>query len=164
NSSGFVVEGVHFEEFGGGPSAIRLDQNLGGYIGSCVFVNASGAGSTGIWVSEAGTNAPSSGIVIGPNQWSNTDVLVKIDDTDSLRSCVVMPQGVLSAVNVAAKMIIPDVVNRGHVIYSATSNTTNLTAGVALPRLSGSKRDGMTASSSGGTRREGLTVYNDPAK
>jgi hypothetical protein len=164
---GFLVEGGHFEEFNnGGSGAVRIDGAMGGYIGSCMFVNARGRGSRGIWVSDAGTAPPSptSGVVIGPNFWSNTDVLIEIANSDSVRSCVVQPQAVYNAAGVAAKMIIPESADRGHIVYPGTGNTTNLTAGIEFPRLSASKRDAMSSPTSGGTRREGLVVYNDSRK
>ena len=164
---GFLVEGCHFEEFDdGGPGAIRLDQDFGGYIGGCIFANASGTNARGIFLSNAGVSpaAPSSDITIGPNAWQRVNTLIEFDDTDSIRACTVMPQSVWSSTGVASKIVVPEAVDRGNIVYPHTSNTSNLTAGIVLPRLSGSKRDAMVAASSGGTRREGLTVYNDAAK
>jgi hypothetical protein len=157
NAQGFLVEGCHFEEFDdGGPGAIKIGGN-GGQIVGCFFGNETGTGSTGIAI----TNANARGVVVGPNVWSNVDVLVTITDSDDFRSCTVFPQAIYNSNNVASKIVVPEAADRGHFVFSATDNTSSLTAGLALPRLSATKRDAMTAASSGGTRREGLVIYND---
>ena len=164
SSNGFMVEGNHFEQFdSGGPGAIRVG-GVGGYIGSNVFVNVGGPAraTTGIHI---GSDPPmAQGIVVGPNWWTNVNTLIAILDSDSVRSCVVMPQTVSWSPGVASRIVVPEAPDRGHIVHASTSNTSNLTAGLALPGLSAAKRDAMTAASSGGTRRDGLFVYNDGTK
>lgn len=167
SSHGFVVQGCHFEQFDHGAAlAIRVDNDLGGYIGSCLFSNPTATTSRGIWLSDSGTNPanPVTGIVIGPNAWQLVDTLVTCSNSDSIRSCTVFPQSVWTSTGVASRIQIPEAVDRGNVIYAATSSTSSLTAGVALPRLSATKRDAMTAVGSGGTRREGLLIYDNTAR
>lgn len=161
----FLVQGCHFEDFNRAvaKTAITVVGGHGGYIGSSTFGNAAGAGSRGIYVYAGSPPSPSSSssVVVGPNAWSNVDVLVELHDHALITSCVVEPQAVTSTHGVAAKLIVPETADRGHLVVTPTSNTSNLTAGVLFPRLSAATRDAMTAPSSGGTRRAGLLVYND---
>jgi hypothetical protein len=158
----FLVSGGHFEDFT--PStpnspAISLSNCLGGYIGSNSFGTPSATGTTGIVVANM-----TKSIVVGPNLWADVDILVSVEDDTTVTSCTIQPQSIYSSNNVASKISVPEAVNRGHVVFSPVGNTSDLTAGFAFPRLTAAKRDAISAPASGGSRREGLFVYNDGTK
>ena len=165
----FLVQGCHFESFNKPVSktALTVVGGHGGYIGSNTFGNADGAGTRGIYIYAGSPPSPSSSVVLGPNAWGNVDVLIELHDHPLVTSCVVLPQAVTNAdAGIASRIIIPESADRGHVVMPATGigpaggAAFNLTAGVEFPRLSAARRDSMTAASSGGTRREGLVIYN----
>jgi len=111
--------------------------------------------------------ARSSGIVVGPNAYANVDVAVEIADGRNITSCTVFPQLVNIQNNTsgaAARVIVPDAVDRGHLVFAPSADDSNLTAGIGFPRLSRAKRDAMVAASRGGPRREGLVIYDDRDK
>ena len=162
--NGFLMSGCDIEGFtnGGTGSVVGIAVNsLGGYIGSNSFYdNSALTGSTGIYVGYT-----SQGITVGPNQFTHVDKMIQVADDPAVKSCFIYPQVVPSYSTNGNKIVMPEAADRGHVVMpSTTSGTSNLTAGIEFPRLTGSTRDGMTAASSGGTRREGLVLYNDAAK
>ena len=161
---GFLMSGCDIEGFtnGGTGSLVGVAVNsLGGYIGSNAFFdNSALTGSTGIYIGYT-----SQGMTVGPNQFTHVDKMIEVANNTDVKSCFIYPQVVPSYSTNGNKIIIPEAADRGHVVMpSTTSGTSNLTAGIEFPRLAGATRDGMTAASSGGTRREGLVLYNDAAK
>lgn len=165
----FRIEGCHFETFDATASktAITVGGGLGGYIGANSFVGGAVAGGRGILVPGS---AVATSISIAPNMFSDVDILVELADSPFVSSCVIQPQPVFSASGVTGRLIIPDAADRGHIVVPATRIGSppdwrfNLTAGIAFPRLSASKRDSLVAASRGGPRREGLVVYDSDGK
>jgi hypothetical protein len=167
--NGFLVQGDHFEDFDHhAPSltAFYAYDCDGGNVASCTFSSGKLVpGSRGVFVGYP--PARSSGIVVGANEYVNVDVSVEIADGKNITSCTVFPQVVDIQNNTsgaAARVIVPDAVDRGHVVFVPSADDSNLTAGIGLPRLSRAKRDAMVAASRGGPRREGLIVYDDGDK
>jgi len=168
---GFSVIGCHFENFaapsanattnGVRRTAIAVTAARGGYIGSNDIVTSQAyvSGSRGVYI-WYGFNR---GIVVGPNHWAGLDKIVEIQDVNTITSCVVMPQAVDVTRGVPYRVVVPEAVDRGHLIMASTGNS-NLTAGIQSPRLSAARRDSMQAPANGGNRREGLVLYNDDAK
>ncbi|HET9216480.1 MAG TPA: hypothetical protein VFR18_05850 [Terriglobia bacterium] len=162
----FRVTGGHFEDWSAGAlvrDAVGITGGLGGYIGSCTFgiataANATTARGIHIWYPYANNT----GIVIGPNSWSYVPTMIEVEDTPRTTSCVVEPQIMYdyNPLNFTPKIIVPETVDRGHVVVAPVSGGSRTMAGVALPLLSTARRDSMTAAGSGGTRREGLVIYN----
>jgi hypothetical protein len=160
NSGAFQVSGCHFEGFankdGSGQTAITINSR-GGYVGDCFFFsNGIAPGSTGIYVGWE-----SHSVVIGPNDWAHVDKLIEVADLPTTTSCTVMPQNVSESKGVASKVVIPDAADRGHLLVVPTSNVSNVTAGLGLPRVSQGARNAMTPAAAGGTLRKGLLIFND---
>jgi hypothetical protein len=160
---GFEVTGCHIEGFtnGGTGSVVGIAVNcLGGSIAGNVFVdNSSTTGGTGVYVGYT-----SRGITIGPNNFLNTDKMVEIADDAHVRSCIVYPQQLpeFTSGSVASRVVVPEAADRGHIILPATkTGFFGLTAGIEFPRLTAARRDSLASPASGGTRREGLVLYND---
>jgi hypothetical protein len=168
---GFLVTGSHFENFNSSfpHTGLYVYNCFGGYVGSCSFGNDSKVGkligARGIYVNtEAPDYSRSSGIVIGPNTWAGVDTLVSIKPRPEITSCTVFPQAIAPQNNAAAKLAIPEGDDLGHVAYLPTSELSNVTAGVMLPRIKQSTRDAMRPAANGGTLRQGLLIFNTTSK
>ena len=160
DSGGFQVSGCHFEGFAnkGGSSATAVTINsCGGYIGENYFyINRESRGATGIYIGWS-----SQSIVVGANQWCWVDKLVEVADLPTTISCTILPQNVAHWARAESRIVLPDAPDRGHLMVVPTANGSNLTAGLALPRLSKGKRDAMSSLAAGGTLRAGLLIFND---
>ena len=155
----FLVEGCHFEE--NPPGKISRGIYVSGCNGGRISDNSFGCSGakpvgTGIEIAWPVTN----NVLIGTNWFSNVDVAVRIADNAQITSCTVMPQSVNHHAPGNAKIIVPETTDRGHLVIAPTLNKSNLTAGIAFPRLSTAKRDSMVATADGGSRREGLVTYS----
>ena len=169
---GFSVVGCHFENFAGRSSlprgsnqrrtAIGVTAGQGGYIGSNYIGNDfATSGSRGIYI----WHGDDRDIVIGPNRWTATDSLIVVANLPTITSCVVMPQAISLSLGLAGLIVVPEDPDRGHLVMPATRpDSLGVTAGIALPRLTPKARDAMTSLPNGGTRREGLVIYNDGDK
>lgn len=161
---GFSVTGCHFENFAGQDSesrgtsrrlAMGVTASKGGYIGANTFgLSSRVRGSRGIYL----WYGDDTGIVIAPNVWGFVETLVEVQDSPTITSCIVMPQTVTDVDS--SKVLVPETAGRGHVILPTTTNTSNVAAGIVLPKLSEASRKGMSPPARGGTQREGLVIYN----
>lgn len=159
NSGGFQVSGCHFEGFanpGGSSQRAVAINSSGGYVGECFFSGNGSTLSTGIYVGWS-----SHSVVVGTNDWSHVEKLVEVADVPTTTSCTVLPQNVSYSADAAARIVVPDAADRGHLLVVPTSNGSNLTAGLALPRLTKQTRDAMKPVSAGGTLRKGLLIFNE---
>ena len=164
SSHGFMVDGGHFENFDKLPRdtyrGIHVSGCGGGRVSNCSFADSAVVtGSTGINIGFGTTSS----VLVGPNWFSNVDVAVNVVDDPTITGCTILPQSI-GVGSSGGKIVVPETVDRGHMVFATSTTTSNVTAGVAFPRLSTTKRDNMTAAASGGTRREGLIIYNDASK
>jgi hypothetical protein len=155
-SHAFTVLGCHVEEFDNNANAktgVSIENCVGGHFGGGYLGNATGvAGSRGIFISSA-----SRGIVVGPNQWSYVDMLVEIKATDNNTGCIIMPQLTVNMdANTAGTISLPDQDGNGNFAFVPTTKTSNVGAGILLPRVTTTVRDAIPS----GILQRGLVLYN----
>src|SRR5262245_19502996 len=159
NSGGFQVSGCHFEGFtnrGGSAQTAVTINSPGGYIGENFFFSGEEQhrDSRGIYIGWS-----SRSVVVGANEWCRGEKVVEVADEPTRVSRTILPQNVAEYARGASKIVIPDAADRGHLMVVPTAYGSNLTAGLALPRLSKRARDAMTPLAAGGTLRRGLVIF-----
>lgn len=156
SSHAFTIDGCHFETFDEDPrlgvrkTAVTVEECYGGRISASTFGNDTTVpGSRGIFI-VSGSKA----IHVGPNHWSHVEKLVEIRPDDRNTNCVIMPQAVQHYDPAhPPRVVIPDEDRAGNFAFMPTFPTSNVGAGVLLPRTTTAMRDSMEG-------RSGLVVYN----
>jgi hypothetical protein len=142
-SHAFTVIGCHIEEFDNNPNAktgVSIVNCVGGHFGSGYFGNAAGVvGSRGIFI-----NNNSRGIVVEPSQWNFVDMLVEIKASDNNTDCIIMPQIPVNVdANSSATVSLPDQDGNGNFALVPTTKTSNVGAGILLPRVTTTVRNAI---------------------
>jgi len=151
----FTVLGCHFESFANNSqamTAITVEFCAGGMVGSTVFYLGAGvAGSRGIFIVST-----SRAILVNPNNWSLVDKIVEVNASDNNTDCVILPQFPTTDANSAGTISLPDQDGNGNFAFVPTTKTSNIGAGILLPRITTTTRDNIPA----GILQRGVVVYN----
>jgi len=164
--SSIGVIGGHFEDFsilnGTTPvftTALGVEDGGGGIISGCAFGLGNGqhTGTRGVFLISY-----TRGVMVAGNKFDWVDKIVEVATSDNCLGNVVQANMVGSGNTTDARslVVLPDVDDNGNIAALPTTPTSNVDAGMLLPRVTTSTRDGMVSAYSGTTIPRGLVLYN----